>query len=193
MIFDTHKIIVVAITKTGTTTIWRTLNDGSDPERNHWHGTVDELLERYGEERFNTYRKISVIRNPYDRLWSCWKHTRLKDQTIAEEGMVSRFRAFIKEELENETENPHFRQQYKQLLHEGQTRIEDSPVDHIIRYEDGLDVEWKKLVDEYGICPLIKQKWNVTVKIDEDPYDEETRKIVQDIYKMDFELLGYGK
>jgi hypothetical protein len=105
MISDKNKLIFVHIPKTGGSSIEYCLKDliiepvNKVNERNVdvvggiknvipnsfnniKHATASELVSQYGAEKFNTYLKFAVIRNPWDRLLSLyhWIHNKPYDK-----------------------------------------------------------------------------------------------------------------
>lgn len=201
MVYNKYGLVFVAIPKCLTTSIHQTLQTNSDSHQDgHAHYSVSTLIEMYGNSLLSNYLSFTIVRNPYDRIWSAWKHLSLEDQYIGELDMVDRFRNFVKEELplqfsEHVRKFDHYKPQVDYIY----AMRRHCMVDKIIRFEN-LNNEWEsfrlwyrnntsgdvELPNSIGIS-------NETVKIKEDPYDDESREIIKRFYKYDFKLLGYDE
>ena len=93
MISHSKKFIFIHIPKTGGSSIEIVLKEFINENCNIMgentyfypdikHYTATELLNRYGENKFNDYLKFCVIRNPWDRLLSLyyWGHKKKYDK-----------------------------------------------------------------------------------------------------------------
>lgn len=70
MIDHKHRLIFVHIQKTGGNSICAALQEPDTPREKHC--TALQLRDLYGPYAWNNYLKISVVRNPWDRLVSWW-------------------------------------------------------------------------------------------------------------------------
>ena len=146
---------------------------------NKWrkHKSASLIKEDLGENKFNKYIKFCVIRNPYDKMVSKYYWD---NRGKEEKGSFKEFA--IKYNCNNLD------------VHciDGK-----SVCDYFIRYEN-LEEDIIKLckilnIKDYDINDLPKFKSNV--RKDKSHYstfyDEETRKIVYEKHKKEFELFGY--
>jgi len=71
-------MVFLHIPKTGGTTIGKMLNDYADGTifnaGANKEGQFKQIEERYPEINSDGYKFVSIVRNPYDRLISGWKH-----------------------------------------------------------------------------------------------------------------------
>lgn len=75
MIDDTTQIIFIRIPKTGSTSIMKSLepiHQNNDIGRVRPHLSVAEAKELYGNTKWNTYHKFTVVRNPWEMIVSNW-------------------------------------------------------------------------------------------------------------------------
>ncbi len=175
--FENHKIIYFRVPKVASTSILKSLRE------------VDNLEKV--EEYDKTYFKFAFVRNPYDRLASCFRHVIQKGvlQNIQEHPDLHRnmsFKEFVNviSKIKIENMDIHFRPQYTFIL--------DKP-NYLGKFES-LNEDFTKLSKIMGIrsCSLLHENKTNPTHL-EDYYDEETRKKVYNLYKKDFEQFGYKK
>ena len=151
---------------------------------------IDEVekCDEYDRSSF----KFAFVRNPFDRIASCFRHVIQKGSLQGIQGhskLHSRmsFEDFLDvvEETEIKNMDIHFRPQY--------TFIPETP-DFIGKFED-LNEDYAKIIQKIGIKPAPELPHeNKTAKtIYKDYYNSSTIKKVLNIYKKDFELFGYQK
>ena len=110
MVYHNHKLIFIAVPKCMTTSIHRELRteEQRDKGHGHRHYTFFDLTEEYSNKMLSEYTSFSIVRNPYDRIWSAWKHNFLRSQTIEEPNMIERFRDYIKTDLLSQFKNDNY-------------------------------------------------------------------------------------
>lgn len=166
MIDDLRKLIFIHIEKTGGTSIAMALfgrdegaskKKGSDMEYDSGltkHYSVQKARQVYGNEKWATYTKFSVVRNPWDRLVSkwCWRREGMlrksqKLPTIYEldaNGHIPK--AWFIEEIREECQRWQLKSADDFLFGPGGlTPI----VDHVLRFEC-LESDWNGLVKQAG-------------------------------------------
>ena len=138
------------------------------------HKPAKLIKKDLGDDIFNQYIKFCVIRNPYDKMVSRYFYDKSEEK----------FENFVK--------------------HKNVSNIDihsingNSVCDYYIRYEnleEGIIELCKKLgIEDYNINNLPKH--NSTERVDKYHYskfyNEETRKIVYENHKDEFELFGYN-
>ncbi len=148
--------------------------------------------------------KFSFVRNPYDRLVSCWKN-KVQNPQVREtigHGMYKGFykyekiyggmpfKEFIKviSKIPDEKSDPHFRSQYKFL-----TNNEGKLLTEFIGKFENLEKGYEKICEIMGIKnpPKLKHERKSKRKNYREYYDEETKKLVAERYKKDLELFDY--
>ena len=212
MVYNRYGLVFIAIPKCATTKVHELLSSKDlDIEGTHEHVRMVDLehshecqMTNYNKHTLIRYHAFTIVRNPYDRIWSAWKHLNLKNQTEGEDGMIDKFREFIKTELTTWFGNPdkfglesnyHFIPQVDWIYSRRRYLI----VDTVMRFET-LQEDWKSFSEWYSeqtegrlelpwLSPTDKS--NATISIDEDPYDDECRRIVKKLYSLDFKLLDY--
>ena len=143
----------------------------SDKWKNH--KDAKSIRNDLGTEKFDEYLKFCVIRNPYDKMVSryYWVQSKLP------------FKEFVKTSHNNNLN-----------IHSINGK---SVCDYFIRYEylkEDINTLCKKLkIDSYDLSLLPKHKStqrNQKIHWSE-YYDDETKKIVYNKHKKEFELFGY--
>lgn len=143
----------------------------SDKWRNH--KDASSIRNDLGKEKFDEYLKFCVIRNPYDKMASryYWDQSKLS------------FKEFVKKNHNNNLE-----------IHSINGK---SVCDYFIRYEyleEDIKTLCKKLkIDSCDISLLPQHKSGIrkSKKHWSEYYDDETKKIVYNKHKKEFELFGY--
>jgi len=193
-----HKFILITPQKTGSTSLLKRLIKYCDIKRINKQGKelfdiIDEFedlkgapgLKKWGSKHIriqqikrgldesnidiNSYIKIGVVRNPFDRLVSFWSWKARGNRGIS----LSKF------SREMPPCFPFF------------TLDGRMGMDHIIRFEN-LQEDFNDVCDKIGIpreeLPHINKSKH---KHYTEYYDEETQQIVADKYKKDIEYFGY--
>jgi len=160
--------------------------------------TESELKSLLGKKR-QKYFKYAIIRNPYDRLVSCWKNkTSIKfaknsPESIFRKATGCSFKNFIYMLIEN---------RFKCPIKEGGPILDDrhlmpqvnfipKSLDFIGRFES-LQNDFDIVCDKIGIPRQQLPHINKTNhKHYTEYYDDETRQIVAEKYAKDIEYFGY--
>jgi len=144
------------------------------------------------------YFKFSFVRNPFDRLVSCYESKYHKDAEIKTGVLDLRFYllgTFAKDRgfdrfvksvclIPNRFAEMHFLSQYLTLCRNGRFKA-----DFIGRFEN-LEADYEPIRQKYGFAPL--QHYNPSGKGDwRDYYTPKTAKMVYRKYRKDFETFGY--
>ena len=200
--FQTKSLNFIHITKNAGTTIediakkkdilWGRFNDDyckninttkniSDP----WHNYFPNLNKSIRSK----YDWFLVVRNPYERILSEFKyHVKINGN---KEFTIKTFNEFIQNKIKeaNNTNTTvgkyggHFAPQYKYLTN-------DDTI-HILKFEN-LNQEFNELMKNYNINLELKEKHNVSNhKFTINDFNESTNKLIQEVYKKDFELFNY--
>lgn len=151
---------------------FRLFKDGSKWEP---HLKAHKILEYIGREKFNSYIKFCVIRNPFDYLVSLYEYQNRHDKN-----KIS-FKKFI---FQNKLNNWDL------------YNIDNKPVcDFYIRYEN-LEEDVRKLlkllkIEDYNV-EIPKHKSGIRKnKNYKDYYDLETRKYVENLFKNELSYHNY--
>ncbi len=142
------------------------------------------------EEYDKSYFKFAFVRNPFDRLASCFRHVIQKGamQNIQGHSKLSRNMSFeqfvdVISEIKIQNMDIHFRPQY--------TFIPEKP-DFLGKFEN-IEKDFKTVCEKIGInCELLYENKTTKTKYS-DYYDDKIIKKVVKIYERDFVLFGYDK
>lgn len=175
--FEKHKAIYFRVPKVASTSLLIGLRK------------IDNIEKiEYADVNKDAF-KFAFVRNPFDRLASCYRHVIQKGSmtNIQEDPELYRemsFKEFVDVISEREIKDMdiHFRPQY--------TFIPETP-DFLGKFEN-LEEDYKIVCEKIGIKAPELLHENKTQKTKySDYYDDEIRKKVAEIYKKDFELFGY--
>lgn len=184
---DETRSIFIHIPKCAGTSVAKALY-GDDPG----HHTADQY--HYANPvKFERYFKFSIVRNPYDRTYSMYKYLSARAEKypntlINKAGKFATFEQFVQEWLADERLLESFLFTWPQMrfVYSGQKLA----VDYLIKMEN-LEVGFSKIkarVRPNAQLVHINQGNNK-------PYNwsdnNSTRRIVESVYKDDFELFGY--
>ena len=212
-----HKTAFIHIPKTGGTSIEHTLQRvwGSAPERHYNVRQMQEVLEN---EDIDEYKIFTVIRNPFDRIISTWRwwayHNDghysipyLKQFTVPRTPLKE-YVLMLKEYFEGDKtddDNPS-----KITVDSEKAPLTVSHIEKLdwwltkhdgglvkcdfLRFED-LSNEWRRYGKQLKIKhPLPHKNGSGLIPITSDRkklYDDETYKIISEIYKDEIEMFNY--
>jgi len=183
MIFHNLKAIFMHVERTGGVSVREhLLNFEKSFERigNTKHYSIKEAKRIIKPKYWDTYFKFGIVRNPYDRLVS-WYSVCQQRPEWAGNPMVDHARSkntfdeFIKD-LHPNMKLPQWEKVYA--------------CDYIGRYED-FNGSLKFICDTLKIKFEPRHENGSKHKPYRQYYNSETKKIVQDLFKMDLEVFGY--
>jgi hypothetical protein len=203
MKIENPKIILLHPGKTGGTSLEHTLRDkylglsyklnAKEPDRNIMFGFDKKiniylqhaclnLYKAFGVD-FKTYKTISTIRRPYERILSCYFYNGKSTKFTFDEFITQELEKCAYVSFEKEYACSHFAPQFYY------THLDDYVVDHIIKLENfrqdslkaGLNVNY-----HYSKTAGTRKYKNYM-----DAYNQKTKDIVYSIYKEDFKLYDY--
>lgn len=189
---DYYKCIFVHIPKNAGLSVCYTLfgNTGGS------HRKIVDYKKIFSPNTFKRYYKFTFVRNPWDRLVSTFFFLKKgglteKDKIWAEANLLAftDFKDFVKQWLSEKSINNslHFQHQHV-FLEDEQGKI---AVDFIGRFEN-IDEDFKTITDKLNIKRILKKTNTSQRKKDyRDYYDEETKEIVNEVYKKDIQLFNY--
>jgi len=145
------------------------------------------LLEE--KKEYKKYFKYAIVRNPYDRVVSCWKNKTTKKHaehyknSVFTKATGVTFKKFVHMLDEGYFNND------RHLLQQVNFIIND--IDYIGKMEN-LQKDFDNVCDRVGMNSFTLPHRNVTKhKQYREYYDKETRKIIQKIYSRDIEFFDY--
>ena len=186
IIDDKNKIIFVAIPKTGTTSVEYYFNEILK---------IDNKMKKYGLKKHSTarqikkkvknydeYFKFAIIRNPYDWYVSWYTYRKRKNSNFATNNMS--FEDYLKKMPMQKIIN--------YIIDENSNLI----VDKIIKFEDDINIEIKKLLKERSINIennfVHKNKsFNRKNRKYSEYYNDNTKKFVGEFQKDIIKLFDY--
>ena len=178
MIIEEHKAIFIHIPKNAGTSIETLFANKSFRIQPHKHANIHEIKKKF-PEIYDSYRKFTIIRNPYDKMVSWYFY--LKKQ-VGIDNKIIEFSKWIKEpsKLWHINDPAYF-------LDPQYTWLDDTVT--LIKYEN-LDAELNQFFGKEINLP-------VTNKSDHDYYstyyNKKSSDIIYNRYKKDFEKYNYKK
>lgn len=200
MVFHKWRTIFIGIAKNASSSIyWSLMNKSDQICVEHNHNTMFEDFEHHDEDLLNSYYSFAVVRNPYTRFYSAWKHNNPHPGPMPEEDYIVEFNNWI-EKFEDPNEfwdlkrHPHFIPQYKYVsLHNKVV------VDRLLRFEN-LHDDWNDMIKFWNKNSLVPFKKSVALKHEnegaqtiywEEIYSNRSKEIISNYYRKDFDLFKY--
>lgn len=192
------RTVFIQIPKNASTTIHAKLSNKTD--QNHSHKSYFDILGEEDMELIETYFSFAVSRNPYDRFISAYEHE-------VENGNIPLGLSFgdLIKKIGNDNSTLSHLQSFFFPQYQFVSIKSIILVDKIIRFEN-LNEEWKEIA---SIINEKNKQYNFTRisdKLDvlnansarigktiDDYYTKETKEIIYNTYKKDFELFRYEK
>ena len=183
MICDKHKVIFVHIPRTSGTSIESLFSVNMDLEGGK-HLRASELRKLAGEERWKTYFKFSIVRNPWERVGSMFNQPAFKDINFLSGKSID-----------------YFLEHYEPKIHEHGTTcsdyLDDLSMDYIAKYENrknDLKIISKKI--GFNLNPRFNPIINRQTRNSETPwysyFSEGNFEVVTNRYQEDICKFGYA-
>lgn len=199
MIFHKWKLLFIGIPKNASVSIHNTLINKTDDFKHRHRGIIEEFNEN-DEGILMSYTSFCVARNPYDRFYSAWKHNHPHPGPISIETFKQSFNDFVRKVAKPgnagvDISHHHYWPQYKFV-----TVNRRIVVDKVLSFEN-LTVDWQNFQNEWNVTKthlpykmkmeLIKLNSSEITTRWEEIYNQESLRIIQDLYQLDFEIFNY--
>ena len=186
MIIDQHKVIFIHIPKNAGTSIETFFENSSFRIQPNKHDTAHEIKRKF-PNAYNSYSKLAIIRNPYDRMVSWYfylerqalKHVKDYGRSINNYNIIE-FKKWIDEPLQFWYDPIHY-------LDPQHTWLDETV--KIIKFEN-LNEELNKFFGEKIDLPIINK---TNHKHYLNYYNKRSLNIVYNRYKEDFKKYNYKK
>lgn len=198
MVFFKYKSICVGIPKTATSSLFETWRNEIDIE--HGHNTLLQDYDQYGHDNIKDFYTFTIIRNPYDRFVSMahqyfrdGNENLTRDCNVIASFLVGRDLSQIHHL--NEMFLPHYyfvcdenqNLLLKNLWHFD--KLQSTYQTHAMQYnektQDGIFMP-PTLAFENVSYSRVGKKW-------EDEINDDTVRIINDVYYNDFEIFKFKK
>ena len=184
---DKNKLIFIHIPKTAGSSI---LNAIGSPLNGRLHIDYFQYY-RSDINRFNEYIKFAVVRDPLDKLYSCYRYFinggNQSDGDLVMKDLLanhcSDFDGFIANLV-----TPSMMSQWNMLRPQCSylcSKVGDVMVDVVLKYET-LDEDYEMLRERLTWLPQELEKINVSGRFEEAPASIKTIKLVKELYDLDY-------
>ena len=178
MIIEEHKAIFVHIPKNAGTSIETLFGNSSFKIQPDKHANIHEIKKLFPEV-YKSYRKFTIIRNPYDKMVSWYFYLR---RNLGEHHKVLEFNEWIKDPSKFwHADDPAY------FLDPQHTWVDDTVV--LIKYEN-LGKELNQFFGKKIDLPVINKSNHDHYST---YYNRESLDIIYDRYKEDFKKFNYKK
>lgn len=180
-----HKLLFIHIPKNAGTSITKSFH-----MEHFGHHTIEDYMKIY-PNIWNDFYKFCIVRNPWDRVVSCYEYARMPKSY---HHAIAGYSTYGKHPDHDLLQNATFEECISmlgsgKLKHQGWTtqsswvvRDGDFPLDEYLRSED--------LGDSYRGVPI--QKLNKSKRTNyQEYYNSDTKAIVEDYYREDLERFTY--
>jgi len=191
-VYHKWKCVFVQIPKNASSAIHGKLKNRTDDV--HSHRSYFEILQDQDSELVESYFTFAVVRNPYDKFVSAFENDGSHETGL---DFTSFIKYLVKNHISASDVSVYFIPQYKFISIKNIILMDD-----LIRYEN-IQEDWKRIVDKLNsntnftkIDDYLEVENATPSKMNkswEEYYTEETKEIVYNMYKKDFELFGYEK
>ena len=193
-IMDHNELVYASVAKSACSSI-KTSMAGEFPKGRSIHYHTRNLSQKKIPRSKRSYFSFTYVRNPYDRLISCYKDKFVKQResflyTHYLFGYLSvddSFEDFVRKvsRLPDFLCDRHFKSQCGIVFSRG------SRIDHIGKVED-LPEDYRKIRERYGFAEL--KKLNKSRRVgDEELLTENVKEMIHNRYRKDFETFGYER
>tara|TARA_Y100000310_G_C20149471_1_gene564018 strand:+ start:13 stop:573 length:561 start_codon:yes stop_codon:yes gene_type:complete len=185
MIIDKEKIIFIHIPKTAGTSIrsyFKSISRRKKKPRKH--ATIKEIEYSFPTE-YKTYKKFTVVRNPYDRILSWFFYLKTKKNSHVQNMEFKEWLNYLVEIKKNKIFST---KHITSIIMLSQSFWINNTVE-IIKFEN-LNEELNKLFNKQINLPIINKSNH---KYYLEYYNKESLNIIYDIYKEDFKKFNYKK
>ena len=202
IVLSDKKLVYLNNSKVACSSIKSTFLDKDIKDDYSIHNAMKKRKKRLNKNEKNYYI-FTFVRNPYERLVSCYESKYHTDRNNKGEkaneklwfsnylfGYIKKdrgFEAFIDDisKIPNRIADSHFRSQYD-LIYGRRNRVK---MDFIGHYEN-IDIEYARIVDEFGLIEL--PHFNASGSKDyRTYYTKETAEKVYRRFQKDFDAFGY--
>ena len=179
------KFVWFRVAKVGTRTIFNVF------EQAHLNLDAEHTMScYYPKNLYKGYFKFAFVRNPWDRLVSCWQNKvvdfnklKFSDDRLLKMQKFSNFVSFVRDQ-NIETCNHHIRLQSK--------LIDLNSVDYIGRFEN-FEEHLSKIIELIGLDSINIEHRNPSKRKSNyrEYYDESLKRKVAEIYSKDINIFSY--
>ena len=182
LVSDRYKVIFIHIPRTGGTSFSEGLNRAINAQQfEHKHSPI-EKIKRVAPKKYKRYKKVTLVRNPWDRLYSRYKW--LNKWLLKGNRPTPTFEKAVKENRIHE----HHLRPHQFFIKQGDIVL----IDKFCFFET-LQTNFNQLCRSVKARPVKLKHLNAAgTRVDyRAQYDNEMIDIVANFYREDIEMFGY--
>lgn len=198
MIFHKWKLVFVGIPKNASVSIHTALSNKTDNVA-HTHLGISEIFSNEDEDLLLDYQSFCVVRNPFDRFYSAWKHNHPHPGPTSIVDYRNAFNEFVNNivkpgKVSSNISHEHYWPQYKFV-----TLNKRVVVDNVLKFEN-LQEDWIKFQNNWNSLSLTSYSMNLRLPKENssqiqtpwnEVYNHESIEIIRNLYRLDFEIFNY--
>lgn len=194
IVLDEKEVIFASVAKSACSSI-KTAIYGKPPDGIQIHQHTSHLSQRRIPRKKSSYFTFAIVRNPYERLASCYRakfnkedesQFMFKNYLFGYLKNDDTFDEFVRKvsKIPDRICDRHFKSQHKLVFASGEE------LDYIGKFEN-LPTDFDEIRNKYGFdhLPLLNKS---TGKTAVDLFSEKSRKLAKKRYKRDFEMFSYS-
>lgn len=204
LVSHNHKFIFIHIPKVAGTSVIHALSPYIDKDDSLWlkriasrvrffekflmhppHLTVQQVIDRFGQEKYADYFKFAFVRNPWDWQVSLYHYMRQERRHFQHE-IACQFKDF-KEYLYWRAKPENARLQCEHVL----DKDGNIAIDFIGKFES-INDDFENVCEKIGISANLRHLNRSRHRNYMDYYDDESRDLIAHVFKDDIELFGYA-
>jgi len=184
-ISESHKVAYVRIPKCASSSITAGLGDSRffdkiNPNYDDGSFSVDEFLSMDG------YYSFCFVRNPFDRIKSCWQNRVAEHRKISNSGLIGlTFGDFLEKivDIPDEEADQHFRSLTSFVYRDGKL------ITDFVGKVENINDDWSKVCKDIGILPFTLKRLKVSRKFAQ--FNKRKLGFIKERYREDFVNFGY--
>lgn len=181
-----RDFVFIHINKTGGTSISKAIGM---PRKQHY--TAQETINIIGREKWNSAYKFTIVRNPWDKVWSHYNYrVRINETGLRDAGLS--FNEWV-EITYGEPKNKRFYDQPKMFAPQEDWLLDSegkNEMDFIGRFEN-LNEDFSKIAAVIGVDEHLPHLNQSTRGSYHEHYSEKSKAIIQNWFARDIEAFGY--
>lgn len=182
-----RDFVFIHINKTGGTSISKAIGM---PKKQHY--TAKETIEIIGSERWDRAFKFTIVRNPWDKVWSHYNYrVRINETGLRDAGLA--FNDWVAKTY-GEPKDKRFYDQPKMFAPQVDWLLDqagNNEIDFVGRFEN-LNEDFRKIAEIIGVNSELPHLNKSTREKYQQHYSDQSKEIIRVWFAKDIEAFGYS-